>query len=79
MLKNAYFLKKTFNIASALRVLLPNPRWPLAAVGADSRIVTPACYYNFVVFFISAKFVLLPEKNNRITAESVLLLPNFCT
>jgi len=33
MLKNALFFEKTRKIAEALRVLPPNPHWPLTAGG----------------------------------------------
>jgi len=57
VLKNAYFLKKKRTKSAAVSGAPPlNP-----------RVATPSCYFNFVGFIPSTKFVLLLSKKYKIT------------
>jgi len=54
------FFEKNCKIASASGAQPPNPRLLPAALcsASDTRVVTPAYYYNFTEFVSSAKCIL---------------------
>jgi len=67
MLKNAHFWRKTVKIASALGAS-PQTLVDLRRLGVpppDPHVITPACYYNFLLSVSNDKCVLLQQKRTK--------------